>query len=99
MTTMTTNPALVRKAKEAAFAAAKAKGVTIDYRVQGRTWAADVVAPDGKMFEGGSRSFVTHYYTKPDVEFWQLVLGDVNTPEQVIDIDYDAFPEYDDRDI
>lgn len=96
---MTTDPVLVRKAKSEAFAAAKARGVTIDYRKDGRIWAADVIAPDGKMFDGGGRSFVTCYYTKPDVEFWQMVLSDVNTVEQIIDIDYDKFPEYDDREI
>lgn len=97
MSTITTNPAKVRAAKSAAYAAAKVRGLTIDYRAEARTWTADVVAPPGKMFEGGSRTFVTHYYTPPDVEFWQLVRSDVNTIEEVIDIDYDQYPEYDDR--
>ena len=96
---MTTDVTAVRKAKSEALTAAKKRGVTIDFRATGRTWAADVIAPEGKMFDGGSRSFVTHYYTKPDAEFWQMVLRDVNTPEQIIDIDYDEYPEYDDRDI
>lgn len=96
--TMTTDPVKVRKAKEAAYAAARLRGLTIDYRVENYSFTADVIAPEGKMFDGGARTFVTHYYTKPDVEFWQMVLRDVNTTERLIDIDYDEYPEYDDRD-
>lgn len=96
MSTSTTHPTKVQAAKTAAYTAARKRGLKIDYRVGPRTFTADVIAPDGMMFVGGSRTFVTHYYTKPDVEFWQMVLSDVNA-EEIMKIDYDEFPEYDDR--